>query len=116
MGAHTFTQTHGGKKLEPRDAYAQLVNEAIHDSGHDPYNGTISTTSGFVMVDCGKRRPKTMIREICDHKNSDYSHIEKWGPAGCIELKGSNLRDWKARNGLSGTRARAYVFFGWAAS
>ena len=117
MGAHTFTATMGGKRMTPNEAYDALVLDAKHQHGHDPYNGTISTTSGYAIVDLPKGRSMDkLIRDILDAKHPDYQHIAKWGPAGCIELRGKALRDWKAAHGLEGTRARAYVFFGWAAS
>lgn len=49
MGAHTFYNEYYGT-LSVRDAYNDLVQEALHESGHDPYNGTISTTSGVKLV------------------------------------------------------------------
>jgi hypothetical protein len=113
MGSHTFRQTVGGKQMMPRDAYATLVQRARDEYGDNSYNGTIATTSGFVMVDAGRRRIDTVINEIL---KDESSNIQKWGPAGCIELKGTKLTEWRKRNGLAGTRARAYAFFGWAAS
>ena len=113
MGSHTFEVTIGGRNMLPRDAYDQLVRDANHEHGHDGYNGTIATTSGFVLVDPGKRRIDTVVRDILDDKSS---HIRKWGPAGCIELTGAPLTRWRKKHGLAGTRARAYRFFGWAAS
>lgn len=117
MGAHTFQSTIGGKKLEPNAAYKELCAEALHRHGHDAYNGSISTTSGFVMVFLPKGRSlQKLIDDICEGQHPDYRHIEKWGPAGCLQLKGKALTDWRKANGLAGTRANAYVFFGWAAS
>lgn len=112
MGATTFSATIDGKGMLPNDAYAALVEQARHDHGHDPYNGSISTTSGYVMVHPGRRPIAKVINEIL---SDETSHICKWGPAGCVELKGKALSDWRKRHGLSGTRARAYTFFGVAA-
>jgi len=113
MGSHTFQTSIGGKGMTARQAYGELVEEARCQYGSDPYSGTIATTHGFVMVEQGRRRLDTVIREMLDNENGQ---VRKWGPAGCIALKGKALRDWRATNGLAGTRARAFVFFGWAAS
>jgi len=113
MGAHTFHITIGGKGMDEGKAYASACRDAQYEHGHDGYNGTISTTNGIVKFEAGKRRPENVIREILDREDSV---VEKWGPAGCIEMKGAELKRWKAANGLKGTRARAFHFFGWAAS
>lgn len=42
MGANWFRMTAYGKTLS--DAYNNAIEEAIHESGNDAYNGTISTT------------------------------------------------------------------------
>lgn len=113
MGTHTFQVTVGGKKMTPDDGYRELVEAAQYENGHDAYNGTIATTSGFVMVEQGKRRLATVVNDAWEDESSE---IQKWGPAGCIELRGSQLRRWKRQHGLERTRAKAYLFFGWAAS
>lgn len=112
MGATTFQTSIIDRGLTPEAAYKRLVDEALYEYGHDPYNGTISTTDGFVMIDPNGRKIDNVIREITDNESHQ---VNKWGPAGCIEIKGKALRDWKERAGLKGTRARGYVFFGWAA-
>jgi hypothetical protein len=117
MGAHTFQIVQGGKGLTPNAAYKNLVDTALFENGHDAYNGTISTTSGYVLVDLPKgRKLQKLIDDICERRHPAYRHIEKWGPAGCIELKGAALTKWRKAHALNGTRARAFVFFGWAAS
>lgn len=47
MGAHNFEQTIYTQK-SMRDAYDELVQEALHEDGHNGYNGTISTTGGVI--------------------------------------------------------------------
>ena len=64
------------------EAYRGLVEDALHYSGHDPYNGTISTTEGCREVDCpegwadwdGPARTE-FINKLWDEE------CEKWGPA-----------------------------------
>jgi len=112
VGSITFQRTIGGRKMLADEGYRELVEEARFNYGNDSYNGSISTTSGFVMVNKGKRRLNTVVRETL---KDESSQIRKWGPAGCIELTGSHLTRWRRQHGLAGTRARAYLFFGWAA-
>lgn len=45
MGAVDFTTYNQAETMSK--AYANAVEDAEYDSGHDSYNGTISTTSGF---------------------------------------------------------------------
>jgi hypothetical protein len=113
MGSHTFQQTIGGKKMTAEEGYRELVDNALHEYGHDPYNGTISTTNGFVLVEQGRKQLETAMR---DELNRQAYDVRKWGPAGCIELRGSQLTRWRRQHGLARTRARAFLFFGWAAS
>ena len=44
MGVHNFFCY--GKGTDLKTAYRQAVEQAYFESGHDPYNGTISTTNG----------------------------------------------------------------------
>lgn len=48
MGGHDFTSTGSGKSAQ--DAYGRLCAEATLEFGEDPYNGTISTTRGFLEL------------------------------------------------------------------
>jgi hypothetical protein len=52
MGGTDFEDYAFGKTV--RDAYDAAVKSAIWEYGHDPYNGTISTTDGFVEIKCPK--------------------------------------------------------------
>ena len=44
MGATTFGNLAVGRFKNASEAYDDLVSEALYESGHDSYNGTISTT------------------------------------------------------------------------
>lgn len=46
MGATFFYET--GRGFSMKEAYSYLVEDAISEHGHDRYNGTISTTGGFI--------------------------------------------------------------------
>jgi len=52
MGSTTFTQIAKGKTAT--DAYRAAVERAQYEEGHDVYNGTISTTCEFSMIDVDK--------------------------------------------------------------
>ena len=59
MGAHNISDRAVGKTMS--EAYDSATNYAEHQYGHDPYNGTISTTEGF--DDKTKEFEKLMARE-----------------------------------------------------
>ena len=46
MGAQDFVTEAWGRT--PTEAYRLAVEDALYQYGHDPYNGTISTTGGYV--------------------------------------------------------------------
>lgn len=49
MGASFFRETHRGRTLA--DAYSSAVDDAVYEHGNDPYNGTISTTTAYSVMD-----------------------------------------------------------------
>jgi hypothetical protein len=81
MGASTFG-THAYAETAQK-AYDALIKEAYYNHGHDPYNGTISTTAGegFIMVPFleGEDSVSWMDRAI------DNPKVNKWGPCACVE-------------------------------
>ena len=97
MGAHDFQCTARGKNAA--DAYRNAVDDAIAMYGQDPYNGTISTTSGFIMIHVKERGQE--LTDLLDDAlmNDTYRGIKKWENCGCINL-GDGI----------------FKFFGWAAS
>ena len=119
MGAHNFSNTKMIKGTAS-DAYNELREEALYEDGHDAYNGTISTTHGFVTPRGDVPRYGTKAFDKWEDKVLDDSEsygIEKWGDCMCIEIKGAMLKKWKERRGLKGRKGyRAFYFFGWAAS
>lgn len=48
MGAHNFSDQAKGKNIN--QAYRNACDSATYEYGHDPYNGTISTTDGVIDV------------------------------------------------------------------
>ena len=100
MGAQAFVNE--AKAKTPRDAFAELVAEAVYDFGHDGYNGTISTCeigSCRKKFDSPTEENRTAAYEFIE--SEDYG--EKW-QADWIELG----KDEK-------TGLNVYMFYGWAA-
>ena len=103
MGATDFTTTATGRNAQ--EAYRAACEEATYEHGHDPYNGTISTTSGVrelpsslfkglrketrvLILEClvedtceGHLRLAPKHKELYQRLRSHGYHVEKWGPA-----------------------------------
>ena len=94
MGACSFMAYGHGKN--PGAGYKDAVDEAIYDYGHDPYNGTISTTSGFVMIP----REEDESYEEWARRVIEDSRVQKWQDCACTA--GNSKEEW--------------VFAGWAAT
>jgi hypothetical protein len=91
MGACNIETWASGKTMS--EAYNNAVNDALHYSGHDPYNGTISTTNGF--IDMTKKYKELGENEWC---SKAWDNTEKWE-----EVWGAEQSEGK------------YIFAGWAA-
>ena len=76
MGATTFVER--TRAYSMREAYNQLVEDAVYERGNDSYNGTISTTQGFVDKTADWKKSKLDIREFID---KEIENTSKWGPA-----------------------------------
>ena len=99
MGACNFIEFKIAKTAD--EAFAALVHETMYEYGHDPYNGTISTTSL-------SRRPAKVIRKRFTQRaiNDAYKVAEKddWG-----EKWESRIIDCGATKG-----GHMWAFYGWA--
>lgn len=100
MGACNFITF--GKGRTAREAFNALVQEAEYDYGHDPYNGTISTTSL-------SRKPVKVIRKRYTPKAQQeavkVAEKDGWG-----EKWESRVIDCGATKG-----GHMWAFYGWAA-
>jgi len=120
MGATNFSDIIMIKGNQ-RDAYNSLVEEAHYEYGHDSYNGTISTTSGFRDITSEAPRYGTKAFEKFEDKvleNRMYG-ISKWDDCACIEISKNTAlyKKMKQRRGLQGRKGyRAFYFFGFAAT
>jgi len=100
MGAHNFQDQAYGETAE--EAYRDAVESAHYEYGHEPYNGTISTTQGFTMIPLIEGET---IDAWSDRVIEDES-VRKWENCACVkdpDEKVSNKR-W------------LWHFAGWAAS
>lgn len=90
MGATSFVEVMQGYD-SPTDAYQEARYQGIYEYGHNPYNGTISTTEGYQYLG---EIPEKDVEEFIE-KNID--NFNKWGLCGCVKSDDK------------------YIFFGWAA-
>ena len=113
MGAHDCTVFKIGRYRDASQAYAEAVREAEDQYGWDGYNGTISTSDGFIIK---KEHPRfgTQAFEKFEDKTIVGTKWKKWN---CIELKGAILKRYKKQYGYKGKRnIKAFYFWGLAAS
>lgn len=85
MGSSNFeTIVYGIKDMQ--EAYASAVDEALYSEGHDPYNGTISTTDGVVLspLSTGKPVPENEINWSAVSERLD--HLSKWEECEALSI------------------------------
>jgi len=77
MGAVSYCFEVEGRT--PKEVYDTLVNDARHEYGFDPYNGTIATTDGYNLVGMENNRPftKTTMKKAYDRVKKDDGG-KKW--------------------------------------
>ena len=83
MGAERFRTEAKGKTAQV--AFQDAVEKAQYEHGHAGYTGTIAEKLSFEEFPLPKE------------KSLDGELEDKWGPAGCIEIKPGE-----------------FIFFGWA--
>jgi hypothetical protein len=111
MGATNFGDLAVGRYKNASDAYNDLVEDAEHEHGHDPYNGTISTTQGFETYQ-GNPRYGTKSFDSWEDKITDS--INKYDCC-CVEITGAVLKRLKENRGYKGKKnIKAFYFFGLA--
>jgi hypothetical protein len=79
MGATQFIDK--TRAYSMREAYNQLVEDAVSEYGNDSYNGTISTTQGFQDMTSEWKKSGLSIDKFIDLKIEDAN---KWGPAFAV--------------------------------
>lgn len=111
MGACNFSVTTYGKTVD--EAYETAVKNSIKYRGDDPYNGTISTTTGVRLK---KDHPKYGTKAYYVWEEKRLDHLNKWDICEAVELTGVAAKKMKESFGLKGKRGiKFYVMFGWAA-
>jgi hypothetical protein len=111
MGACNFTCYGHGKDV--KDAYHNAVDDARYEHGHDPYNGTISTTS--VCEDVTEEYPRYGTKAFRLAIDKVWDTVPKW-ECRAVEVTGKALKEYRKRNGLERKRIRVFFFFGIAGS
>lgn len=101
MGAQEFFISGYGNSA--KQAFDACREDALYESGHGGYSGTIAEKHNFVTIDKFETYKEAFekAQELLDA--ADHRIDDKWGPAGCIEFK--------KKDGTQG-----YLFFGWASS
>jgi len=94
MGAVTFI-TNPIKAKTAKAAFKSAREEAILSYGNSGYTGTIAEKDCFEVVKFTKKQLANFHENIS--KEIDKNFDDKWGPAGCVEVKKGE-----------------FVFFGWA--
>tara|TARA_R100001509_G_C4873299_1_gene217569 strand:+ start:639 stop:980 length:342 start_codon:yes stop_codon:yes gene_type:complete len=113
MGAFEARDYAIGRFKNATEAYNKLVEDAEYESGHNSYNGTISTSEGFKMIYEHPRYDTKKFWKFVDN-TMDGTKFDRWN---CIELKGATLKKAKEESGYKGKKnIKAFFFWGLAAS
>lgn len=85
MGATSFDTTiYTDADME--SAYRQACAEALYEEGHEPYNGTISTTAGVRLSPLSSTPvPENQIDLAAIDER--LSHLEKWGVCEALPIR-----------------------------
>lgn len=94
MGADFFITKSTGKTAE--QAFKQAVKDAKYEYGHKGYTGSMAEKDSFIRID--DLHPD-FVTGWTHKAMNDERIIDKWGPAGCIDLGNGE-----------------YLFFGWASA
>ena len=108
MGSSDFFDTACAKTA--KEAFNQLVEGARYDYGHAGYTGTIAEKSNFIEIPLPPDTDPEKYAEKLLDENDDRVD-DKWGPAGCIEMKPDETEKKKY-----GEKIKKFLFFGWASS
>lgn len=112
MGSSNFGTIQIGKFKDAQEAYREAVNLAVSYYGTNPYNGTISTTSGCII---SHNHPKFGTNSFKEWEDKKLDDLSKWGNCIAVEITGKILKELKKKKGLVGKKGiKAYYFFGWA--
>jgi hypothetical protein len=108
MGGHNFSDVSFGKTVD--EAYWNACREAEWECGHDAYNGTISTTQGYSVIERRGQKLSTIENEVLENPR-----FSKRGPCAAVVIKGKEARAYRARNNLLRKKGVVVFFCGMAA-
>lgn len=103
MGACEFFTSAAGSTV--REAFNNAVEDALYESGHGGYTGTIAEKDGFKSASSEVFADLDTAMAFAEETMQDDDHFcqDKWGPAAYVSFNG--------KDGKTG-----YLFFGWASS
>ncbi|MFW6016038.1 MAG: hypothetical protein ACOCRK_06335 [bacterium] len=92
MGATDFYQVYEGKNAE--EAFNKAVKDAQYYHGTSGYTGTIAEKYSFIEISLPEGKdPREYAEDLV--YNEDPRINDKWGPAGCIEIKEPDIKPIK---------------------
>lgn len=80
MGSTNFTEY--GEGTDPGAVYNRLVQQALHEHGNDAYNGSISTTGGFVV----QQTTPVTLDEAYRIAEDSLDRYSKWEACGALPI------------------------------
>lgn len=116
MGAETFFVRKIGQYKDANEAFREAVDDAQYEHGHGGYTGTIAEKSGFQMVEVPPRKDPSAFADFCFENDEGKFWEDKWGPAACIEVKGTWLQKMRGERWKGKRNFKCFYFFGWASS
>lgn len=116
MGACIYVETYVGRAKTAKEAFQELVKDALYQHGHDIYNGTISTTRltklirAYELPRPGTKNWYARIEELLDTQ-------PKWECTALEITNGIYYQDLKIQHGYKGKKGiKIYQFIVGAAS
>jgi hypothetical protein len=98
MGSEQFGICSRGNTAD--EAFRIAHDQACYDYGHAGYTGTIAEKHEYVLLGTATDLPSAYAQAEALMNADDERITDKWGPAGCIRVAGTD----------------EFVFFGWASS
>ena len=112
MGACDFTNVKKGCYKNAQEAFIEAVKDAQYMHGHGGYTGTIAEKHSFIMIDLPKRKNPYDFIDQCLNGEIENVELGKWGPAGCIEITGAELKKARGERYKGKRGFKCYLFFG----
>lgn len=114
MGSQDFFIKKKGQYKNAQEAFIEAVEDAQYEHGHGGYSGTIAEKSSFRMVEVPNRTDPYKFASECAENSEDKFWDDKWGDAGCVEVKGTWLQKERGERYKGKRNFKVFYFFGWA--